>query len=413
MDFNGVATWVTTHGATMITRLQVQNYKALHNVTLDLTPLHVLIGPNDTGKTSILEAMTALCRSVDYPLSQAFAGSWEGYDLVWQHTPDLPVSLRVEVEEEEQIQFEYQLSCTFAPSERTVRKHSEYFKHIKEAHTVDMSLGRITDSGVYSVSAKSAGSTYEQKVAVDLVYRALSSVHLYRWDPRMLSLPVAPDAKHRFRMEVSGFGLALCLDDILGYDRSQFITLEQRLRDIFPQIKTIRLMQESAYRRPVDDSLQIPTLEQADGKGIYFELMNGHQVPASQTSDGVLLVLAYLTVLYLPPPYRPRVVLMEEPENGIHPKCLQDVLSILRDLVEEQTTSQIILTTHSPYALDLFKPEEVSLCHMTKDREVSVHRLSESRTVQEQIDIFTLGEIWTAEGDEALISPDKSGETTS
>ena len=46
----------------MITRFQVQNYKALRDVTLDLTPMHVLIGPNDAGKTSILEAITALCR---------------------------------------------------------------------------------------------------------------------------------------------------------------------------------------------------------------------------------------------------------------------------------------------------------------------------------------------------------------
>ncbi len=51
----------------MITRFQVQNYKALRDVILDLTPMHVLIGPNDAGKTSILEAITALCRSVDYP----------------------------------------------------------------------------------------------------------------------------------------------------------------------------------------------------------------------------------------------------------------------------------------------------------------------------------------------------------
>jgi predicted ATPase len=396
----------------MITRFQVQNYKALRDVTLDLTPMHVLIGPNDAGKTSILEAITALCRSVDYPLEQAFTGSWEGYDLVWRHTPDLPISLRVEVEEE-QVQFEYQLSCTFAPSERTVRRHSEYFKYIEEARTVDMSLGSITGSGVYSAITKSAGSTYEQQGSVELVYPALSSVHFYRWNPRLLSLPVAPDAKRRFRMDVSGFGLALCLDDILGYDRDQFITLEQRLRGIFPQIKTIRLIQESAYRRLVDDPLQISTLEKADGKGIYFELANGHQVPASQTSDGVLLVLAYLTVLYLPPPHRPRVVLVEEPENGIHPKRLQDVLSILRDLVQEQTTSQVILTTHSPYVLDLFEPQEVSLCRMTADGSVTVHRLSESQAVQEQLDIFTLGEIWTAEGDAALIPQGKPSETTS
>ena len=114
----------------------------------------------------------------------------------------------------------------------------------------------------------------------------------------------------------------------------------------------------------------------------------------------MLLVLAYLTVLYLPQP--PRVLLIEEPENGIHPKRLQEVLQILRELITEQGHTQIILTTHSPYVVDQFQPAEVSLCHKEKDGSVVVHQLSESRTVKEQIDIFTLGEIWTAEGDEAL-----------
>lgn len=123
-------------------------------------------------------------------------------------------------------------------------------------------------------------------------------------------------------------------------------------------------------------------------------------VSASQVSDGVLLILAYLTVLYLPQP--PRVVLVEEPENGIHPKRLQDVLRILRDLVKEQAHTQVILTTHSPYVVDLFEPNEVTLCQMEKDGSVSVCPLSKSKTVREQLDVFTLGEIWTAEGDEAL-----------
>lgn len=41
----------------MITPFRVQNYKALRDVTLNLTPIHLLIGPNDSVKTSLLEAM--------------------------------------------------------------------------------------------------------------------------------------------------------------------------------------------------------------------------------------------------------------------------------------------------------------------------------------------------------------------
>lgn len=54
----------------MIKRFQVRNYEALRGVAVDMTPIQVLIGPNDSGKTSILEAIAALCRSVDYALDQ-------------------------------------------------------------------------------------------------------------------------------------------------------------------------------------------------------------------------------------------------------------------------------------------------------------------------------------------------------
>lgn len=113
------------------------------------------------------------------------------------------------------------------------------------------------------------------------------------------------------------------------------------------------------------------------------------------------MILAYLTVLYLPEP--PRLLLVEEPENGIHPKRIEDVLNLLRELVREQGRTQVVMTTHSPYVVDLFKPEEVTLCRRDADGATVAHRLSNSRTVREQLDIFSLGEIWTAEGEERII----------
>ena len=67
----------------MITKLRVKNFKALRDVEISLTPIHVLIGPNDSGKTSILDAIAALCRSVDHGLADAFLGSWKGRELIW------------------------------------------------------------------------------------------------------------------------------------------------------------------------------------------------------------------------------------------------------------------------------------------------------------------------------------------
>lgn len=386
----------------MIKTFRVKNYKALRDASLDLTPIHVLIGPNATGKTSILEAIAALCRSVDHPLESAFLGRWEGQSLVWNGAPASPVCLGCSAEINGSV-FSYELPCTFGSGAREVKTETEQLVlgTAEGWQPVLLPRSKPSRSNIYRIVKQNASRSEDVIEAAHRVHDALGGSQLYRWNSGMLALPTAPDSNRRFRMEPSGFGLALCLDDILGYDRELFTRLETRFRDIFPNVKSIKLMPEPAFRAPVDDPQGIDMLQQADGKRLYFQFANGTQlVPAAQVSDGVLLVLAYLTILHLPKP--PRVVLVEEPENGIHPKRLQDVLKILRDLVAEQERTQVILTTHSPYVVDLFKPEEVSVCLKDDDGSVSVHALSKSRTVREQLDVFTLGEIWTAEGDEAI-----------
>ena len=388
----------------MITRFQVQNYKALRDVTLNLTPMHVLIGPNDSGKTSILEALASLCRSVDHQLPEAFVGSWKGTDLVWKGNIGRIVTLEAEGKAGEK-NWKYRLGCRFAQRERDVKLEEEVlqFDPVSEEAVETNLLGLSRTTLVYEITvldSRNKVSFDQYSVASDL-YSVLSGAHLYRWVPRLLSLPVAAHSQHQFRVESTGFGLALCLDDILGYDRRRFENLENHFKRIFPEVDSILLIREQAFTGPIDDPEQIPRLEQAEGKGLYFRFRKDKQeLPAAQVSDGMLLVLAYLTILYLPHP--PSVLLIEEPENGIHPKRLQDVLQILRALIAEQGHMQIILTTHSPYVVDQFQPDEVSLCHKEKDGSVVVHQLSESQTVKEQIDVFTLGEIWTAEGDKAL-----------
>ena len=392
----------------MITRFRVVHYKALKDVTLDLTPIHVLIGPNDTGKSSILHAILTLCRSVDHELREAFTGSWDGNDLVWRGSSDMTVALTATVTNGE-AQFNYELDCRFPPKGRTAKVWREVFSYTVEREPLKFESENHIQSGVFTVPFQGNRTSDELRSAATAVRDALLGVQYYRWVPSQLALPVAPDSKVRYRMEPSGFGLARCLDDILGYDRERFNSLEKRFLEIFPAFKAIMLNPEMAYKAPTDAAEQVDMLTKADGKGIYFRLTTGGtEVSAAQTSDGALLVLAYLAVLYLPKP--PRVLLVEEPENGIHPKRLQDVLKILRELVSEQSHTQVILTTHSPYVVDLFKPEEVTLCRKASDGSISVRRLLESKKVREQLDVFTLGEIWTGEGDEALAEPAASQE---
>lgn len=376
----------------MIKRLRVKNFKVLRDIEVELTPIHVLIGPNDSGKTSILDVLAALFRSVDHQLNQAFLGSWKGKELVWNGHPDLPVEINVDFDDETIAA--YGISVLFGMKKRKVDIQSESFRE----GTSTLKLDSIEDRTWVKHQVDHPGWSAPHSDKLKRVQKLLEGVHYYYWNPRFMALPVAPDSKRRFRMEPNGFGLALCLDEILSFDRDRFVQLEKRFTKVFPHIKSIKLVSEMAYRAPVDDPEQVTMLNKADGKGLYFEIKeSGQLVPASQASDGTLLVLAYLSILYLPKP--PRLLLVEEPENGIHPKRLRDILEILRNLVHEQPHTQVVLTTHSPYGLDLFKPEEVTLCTMQDNGEIKTIRLSDSPTVLQQLDVFTLGEIWTSEGD--------------
>jgi hypothetical protein len=82
-------------------------------------------------------------------------------------------------------------------------------------------------------------------------------------------------------------------------------------------------------------------------------------------------------------------------------------VKLLRELASEQDRTQIVLTTHSPYLLDHFRPEEVTLLSKGADGAVTAFRLSESQRVQEQIDVFTLGGIWASSGDDILRAPNE------
>jgi predicted ATPase len=110
-------------------------------------------------------------------------------------------------------------------------------------------------------------------------------------------------------------------------------------------------------RTALEDIKDIDTVERPEDKHRYLviEYANGAKVPSWLASDGTLRLLA-LTI----PAYLSDFVgtfLIEEPENGIHPKAIETVLQSLRSIYQ----GQVLVATHSPVALNMLEPQEV-LC---------------------------------------------------
>ncbi|WP_246105796.1 AAA family ATPase [Rosistilla ulvae] len=221
---------------------------------------------------------------------------------------------------------------------------------------------------------------------------AISPCWYLRWSARNLSLPATLSPKRHLRLAGNGFGLPTMLDDLLGESRERFGELERKFCAQFSGVKGLQLKQEQAFDSPVDDPEQTLTLKPGNGKQLYFLLENGSEIPAPQAAEGMLYTLAYLAIAYLPKP--PKILLVEEPENGIHPGRVREIVRLLRQMTENDPKIQVIMTSHSPYLVDEMQPHEVTWCRRENGR-VTTQRLDANELVQQQKDLFELGEIWS------------------
>ena len=128
---------------------------------------------------------------------------------------------------------------------------------------------------------------------------------------------------------------------------------------------------------------------------------DGVAVPAALASGGTLVTLAFLTLIHLHEPRK--LLLIEEPENALHPGRLKEVVQILRRMVSARNDCQVIVTTHSPLLLDHVEPEEVRVFLRNAQQDVEFYDLAKVPDIRERLMFLMLGELVYNEGEEELV----------
>ena len=336
----------------MIKHVNIRNYKCLKDFEIDLGPLTVLIGPNDSGKTSFLKAMQ----------------TWSGIEL----KGGIPnVTLDPELGPE----------ATCHANTGTRWKESDIWRHKESQAWVTLEMEAGSKIGLLNVP----DVRFPQKVlfsadgnlSVDEAIRVakkVGRVELYHLVPdelrKLTTLTQTP-------MSSVGLGLPTLLMAILTKNRRGFFKMEEEFYRIFPHYKHIdvennRAGQPSFYMQ--------------------FLTTGGTKLGAESVSDGVMLTLAYLAMAYRTD--SPKLLMIEEPEAGVHHGNMKEILTVLKRITDT-TDTQVILTTHSPDLLGLVEPEDVRVFQKDKEGAVTAKALSKFDQVEELRKDFTTGEIWT------------------
>jgi predicted ATPase len=110
---------------------------------------------------------------------------------------------------------------------------------------------------------------------------------------------------------------------------------------------------------------------------------------ASQAADGMLRILALVALLQQPESDLPDVVILDEPELGLHPYAIEVLAGLIRAASQY---AQVILATQSVSLIDRFTPEDVVVVERD-GRESKFHRHTEAE-LHSWLQEYTLSELW-------------------
>jgi predicted ATPase len=110
---------------------------------------------------------------------------------------------------------------------------------------------------------------------------------------------------------------------------------------------------------------------------------------ASAFSDGTLRFVALTTLFLQPLELRPSVLLVDEPELGLHPAAIGLLAAMMRQASRE---TRVIAATQSPLLLDHFDPEDILVANRI-DGATTIERLK-PEPLAEWLEDYSLGQLW-------------------
>ena len=389
-----------------VTRVWARNFKSIRELDLKLGPLTVLVGPNASGKSNVLDVLRFISYALQRDLDSAIT-SRQGIGAVRRSTPkggsrDVEVGFRAERGDFQikygfvlgsrlglyRVKREYGVVTPADPEEEPVEFEVRDGRLVKprvlgdeRLETAELMLPLLRRI-LFSYPVESGSGRYRATPTyrdVSEVMNFFSWMQFYHLFPDTMREPGKP--MNSLLLTEDGSNLASVLRGMVKRKAPYLEAIKSALGHVVPGLADLHVQQSGGF-------IVVKLRHQAEngrGAGMLFDLL--------QESDGTVRLLGLLTALYQEIP-QTTLIGIEEPELTIHPGALAVLADIM---VEAAQRTQVLVTTHSPDLIDRLPIESLRAVSV-EDGCTRVGPVSETQAEAVRAGLFTSGELHSMEG---------------
>ncbi len=353
--------------------ISIKGFKSIASIEkLKLGAINVVIGPNGSGKSNFIGVFSFL-HAIREGHLQDYVIKAGGADKVLHFGAKVTKQLQIRISfQDETNQYEINLEPTNADELVPQTECAYFWNKLKfpDSPPFREDLPRV---------GKEAGISAPKhtRVASYYVRGQLDRWRLYHFHDTSSTSPMkmTADVNDNHYLRPDGSNLAAFLYYLREKYETSYNLIRRTVQRVAPFFDDFQL--EPQKLNPEKIRLEW----RHKGSNAYFD--------APALSDGTLRFIALATLFLQPKSYQPSVILVDEPELGLHPYAITLLASLIK---QASVSTQVIISTQSPFLLDHFQPEDVLVADRVGGG-TQFTRLDPAKLVTWLQD-YSLGQLW-------------------
>ena len=369
----------------IINEIHIENYKSFKQIKINLGKLNIIVGENDSGKSNFIDVFHFI--SDFFKLGYNAIKMREGFKtIVFNHDINSSIIFEIKGLIGKKV-FRYYLKLSSTKVDYLIDIESFKFKS-KNAKKWKTILNYKLYGEKKYISEDSNWTTYNftknikresnlvemtKKDENPLTWKfieAIKNLNIFQFSSNPLKEPIKLERELLIRND--GKNLPNVAQVTYNEFSEKYAEFFDVFKSLYPQYEKLTLIITSDRR-------------------IYFKLIDKNKIEHEMwlLSEGLVKIMCILFFIYAPKNYD--IICIEEVENHIHPRLMNDLFEYL-ELISDET--QLFITSHSPHFLNVININRINLISIEKKNGISnCNVIKEEPRIADLLTKLGLGEI--------------------